>query len=172
MSEEDQKKGAELGSLAAKLAVSADAETKTFLASVLKASEAQAAELAAVRKSLEASEAERKTAEGQARDKMLRADLRATAKEAGAVNAADILAFVDFAQVAFGADGAPTNLADLVKGVKEAKPYLFGAANTSATHTPPPAKAAEARHANELKPAEYNARLRELGVDASKIRRR
>ena len=80
------------------------------------------------------------------------------------MNAADVLAFVDFAEVNFGADGAPTNLADLVKGVKEAKPYLFGAANTSATHMPPPAKTAEARHASELKPAEYNARLRELGV--------
>ena len=45
----------ELGELAAKLAVSADAETKAFLASVLKASEAQAAELTAVRKSLEKS---------------------------------------------------------------------------------------------------------------------
>jgi hypothetical protein len=175
MSGEDQKKDAGLTSvpdLAAKLATSADGETKTFLAAVLKASEAQAAELAAVRKSLEASEAERKTAKTEARDKMLRADLRAAAKEAGAVNAADLLAFVDFAGVTFGADGAPINLADLVKGVKEAKPYLFAAANTSATHTPPPAKTAEARHASELKAAEYNARLRELGVDTTKIRRR
>ena len=145
MSEEDRKTGAglasaraELGDLAAKLAVSADADTKAFLASVLKASEAQAAELAAVRKSLETSETERKTAETEAREKVLRSDLRAVAKEAGAVNAADVLAFVDFAAVTFGADGAPTNLADLVKGVKNAKPYLFGAANTSATHTPPP----------------------------------
>lgn len=179
MAEGDQKTGAglapgrvELGDLAAKLAVSADAETKAFLASVLKVSEAQAAELAAVRKSLEASEAERKNAEGQARDKILRSDLRAAAKDAGAMNAADVLAFVDVAEVKFGADGAPTNLADLVKSVKDAKPYLFGAANTSATHTLPPAKTAEARHASELKPAEYNARLRELGVDANKIRRR
>ncbi|HTJ88892.1 MAG TPA: phage scaffolding protein [Acidocella sp.] len=158
--------------LAAKLATNADAETKAFLAAVLKASEAQAAELAAVRKSLETSEAERKGAETEARDKMLRADLRTAAKEAGAVNAGDILAFVDVAEVTLGADGAPTNLADLVKNVKEAKPYLFSAANTSATHMPPPAKTAEARHASELKPAEYNARLRELGVDANKIRRR
>src|ERR1700734_2930734 len=118
MSEEDRKTGAglasaraELGDLAAKLAVSADAETKTFLASVLKASEAQAAELVAVRKSLEASEAQRKSAETETRDKILRSDLRATAKEAGAVNAADVLAFVDIAAVTFGADGAPTNLA-------------------------------------------------------------
>jgi hypothetical protein len=175
MSGEDHKKDAGLTSvpeLAAKLATSADAETKAFLAAVLKTSEAQAAELAAVRKNLETSEADRKSAETEARDKMLRADLRAAAKEAGAVNAGDILAFVNFAEVRFGADGAASNLADLVKGVKETKPYLFAAANTSATHMPPPAKTAEARSASELNPAEYNARLRELGVDATKIRRR
>jgi hypothetical protein len=170
MSEEDQKTGlaavrAELGQLAEKLAGSADADTKAFLASVLKASEAQEAELAAVRKSLEASEA-------AARAKRLRADLRAAAREAGAVNEADVLAFVDVSAVTFGAEGEPTNLGGLVKSVKDAKPYLFGAANTSATHTAPPARSAELRDVRDLKPAEYHARLRELGVDTSKIRRR
>ena len=165
---DDQKTGAglasvraELGDLAVKLAASADADTKAFLATVLKASEAQAAELAAVRKSLEASQ----TA-------ALRAELRTAAGQAGAVDAADVLAFVDLSAVTFGADGEPSNLAGLVKSVKDAKPYLFGPANTSATHAPPPVKSAELRDARDLKPAEYHARLRELGVDANKIRRR
>jgi hypothetical protein len=166
MSEEDQKTAAaSLAGLAEKLAGSADAQTKAFLGAVLKASEAQGAELAAMRENLAASEA-------AARTKILRAELRAAAKEAGAVNVADVLAFVDVGAVTFGADGEPANLGRLVKGVKDAKPYLFGAANTSATHAPPPVKSAEVRDARDLKPAEYRARLRELGVDASRIRRR
>jgi hypothetical protein len=94
--------------------------------------------------------------------RMLRAEVRAAAAAAGAVDAADIIALLPQADIKRDEKGEPTNLGELIDAMKAAKPHLFGQPpaaprSTSTPASPPPPAEPKAKHAKEMTADEYKA---------------
>ena len=87
----------------------------------------------------------------------VRANLRVAAKEAGAVDASDMLALIPPDKMKINDDGDIENAVELLAELKKAKPYLFGAASTSSTAQPPKSEPAAAKKATEMTPEEFRA---------------
>lgn len=121
------------------------------------ADDAKAAADAAVAKA----ETDRTEATGAADQRVIRAELKAEALKAGMVDL-DGLKLADLSTVKLNADGEVEGAEELMASLKKAKPYLFGAPNTSSTTKPPPAVPPTAKHARDLTDAEYDARKREM----------
>lgn len=167
---------AKVAELTTRVAATADADTKAFLATIKEVGEKTLAEMAAVKTKLEAAEAAAASAETKVRDAATTTALKEAAKLAGAVDAGDVLAFINKAEIKFNDAGEPENVADLVTALKTAKPHLFGkppAASTSSGAQPPPPGDPKPKSAKEMKVGsdEYNAALAAVGVNPNRIRR-
>ena len=93
----------------------------------------------------------------KAQQSAVRANLRVAAKEAGAADPNDMLALIAPERLVVNEDGEIENAAELMTELKKAKPYLFGAASTSSTSTPPETKPPVPQLATDMTDAEYKA---------------
>lgn len=123
--------------------------------------EAAEAELQAAKAAHEKALAEATTKHGEeltkAQQRAVKADIRAAAKDAGANDPADVIAFLPPDKIKIGADGEIENAADLIADLKKSKPYLFGTPATSnPAKTPDPKPPAE-KSAKDMTPDEYRA---------------
>ena len=89
-----------------------------------------------------------------AEQRIIRAELKAAAKEAGMVDL-DGLKMADLSGVKLNKDGEIEGVDELMKGLKESKPYLFGTPNTSSTAKPPDGKPPVPKKATEMSKEEY-----------------
>lgn len=94
--------------------------------------------------------------------RFVRAELKAEAVKAGVIDAADALAMIPVDKITRDADGNPTNAAELLAALKEAKPYLFGAPATpkpsTSSHAPAPKPGDPvAKKATDMTDEEYRA---------------
>lgn len=130
--------------------------------------EKAAAEAEQARKDAEAKIAEATTKANEtltkAQQKAVNADLRLAAKEAGAVDMADVLALVPRDKLKVNAEGDVENAAEVLAEMKAAKPHLFSVTSTSSTSKTPPREPGKAKHASEMTQAESDAELRKLGL--------
>ncbi|HVC16667.1 MAG TPA: hypothetical protein VNE18_05115 [Rhodanobacter sp.] len=118
-----------------------------------KLSEAEAAHVAAV-KAAETKASEMTTA---AQKRVLHAELRSAAKDAGALDIADVIALLDMTKVKVDDTGEPANAAEVLAEMKKAKPHLFGAASTTSNPKLPPKPTDTPKSAKEMTPQEYRA---------------
>lgn len=96
-------------------------------------------------------------AEKAANDRILRSELKAHAVKAGLVDL-DALKLADLSKVKLNDQGEVEGAEDLFKGLKEAKPYLFGQASTSTPATPPASTPPAATNAKTITdPGQYAA---------------
>jgi len=149
--------------LAERVAKTADADLKVFLSGILKATETTLTDLKSMRERLDnaqakadAAAAEAQIARRDASDTVLRADIRAEAHAAGAVDAGDVLPFISLSDVKLGEDGK-TNIAELLNALRRAKPHLFSKISTSATHPAPKPGNVAPKNALEMTTGEYRA---------------
>ena len=149
--------------LAERVSKTADSDLKEFLSGILKATETTLGDLRSMRERLDktqanadAAAAAAQRAKKDASDTAVKADIRAEAHAAGAVDAGDILPFVNLSDVTRSDDGK-SNIAELIAGLKKAKPHLFGKTSTSATHPAPKPGNAGPRNALEMTTGEYRA---------------
>lgn len=90
-----------------------------------------------------------------AEQRIIRAELKASALKAGMVDL-DGLKLADLSTVKLAADGSVEGADALMDALKELKPYLFGAANSSSTPGAKPSpKPAESKSAKDMSPEEY-----------------
>ncbi len=103
--------------------------------------------------------------ETSANDRIIRAELKAEAIKAGMVDL-DGLKLADLSKVKLNDAGEVEGADELMKALKEAKPYLFGgAANTSNTDTPPKKKDnSKPKTAKDMDAAEWKAEKKKLGL--------
>lgn len=125
-----------------------------------RANEAKAAaEAAEVAKAAALTESEAKVtaATTAANERVIRAELKAVAVKAGMVDL-DGLKLADLSKVTLDDKGEVQGADDLMKALKESKPYLFGT-TTSTTHAgnPPPATPPAAKLAKDMTKEEYAA---------------
>jgi hypothetical protein len=90
-----------------------------------------------------------------AQQRIIKAELRVAAKDAGAVDAADVVALLGTAKVKTDADGNVTNAAELLEELKKAKPHLFGGASSSSTAKEPAKEGPKTKKATEMTDDEY-----------------
>jgi type IV secretory pathway VirB10-like protein len=129
----------------------------------------KAQEEAAARKTAEdAAKAAQADADGKitaaqkaANDRIVRAELKAEAIKAGMVDL-DGLKLADLSKVTLEEDGTVKGAEELMKALKEAKPWLFGTPGTSGTGTPPPPRDPASKNAKDMTEAEYQAEMKRL----------
>jgi len=125
----------------------------------LKASEHETAAKAA-KEAAEAAKAEAEKAKTDAQtaadQRVIRAELKAAALKAGMVDL-DGLKLLDLSTVKLNAQGEVEGAEALMDAAKKAKPYLFGAANTSTGGKAPPSNPPAAKKAQDMTPEEYAA---------------
>jgi hypothetical protein len=94
--------------------------------------------------------------EQQARDRILRAELKVEAVRAGIVDL-DGLKLLDFTSLELTPDGELANGAQLITQLRRAKPWLFSGASSSSVASPPPAQPPRQKLATEMSDDEYRA---------------
>jgi hypothetical protein len=149
--------------LAERVARTADSDLKEFLSGVLKATETTLADLNSMRERLDKAQADAESATAVAQkatqdasDSAVKADIRAEALAAGAVDAADVLPFISFSELQFDENGK-SNVAELIGILKKKKPHLFRRVSTSATYPVPKPGNGAPRNALEMTAVEYRA---------------
>jgi hypothetical protein len=105
-------------------------------------------------------EATKTEAVTKAQERVINADLKIAAKEAGAHDVADILALLDRSKLKLNDDKEVTNAAELMAELKKAKPHLFGAASSSSTSKTPPPKDPVGKAAKDMSEEEFEAAFR------------
>lgn len=98
-----------------------------------------------------------------ARERVMRADLRVAAKDAGMVDL-DGLKLLDTATLKLGDDGSVQNAAEALAALKQAKPWAFGQASTSSPAQAPKADAGKTKLFKDMTPEEQAAWKRGVGV--------
>ena len=88
--------------------------------------------------------------------RILHAELKVKAKEAGLIDM-DGLKLADLSKVSLKDDGSIDGADALFAGLKESKPYLFGAPNSSTPIVPPPVVLPAQKMAKDMNAAEYAA---------------
>jgi hypothetical protein len=88
--------------------------------------------------------------------RVIRAELKASALKAGMVDL-DGLKLLDLSTVKLNAQGEVEGADALMDAAKKAKPYLFGAASTSSGTKPPNPNPPTTKKAQDMTPEEYNA---------------
>lgn len=121
-----------------------------------KATETEAEKAAAVT----AAEAKAAEAAQKAQERVVNADLKIAAKDAGAHDAGDILALLDRSKIKLTDDGEISNAAELIADLKKTKGHLFGAISTSNPTNPPPPKPPGAKGVKDMTEAEFEAARR------------
>lgn len=134
----------------------------------LKAQEAaKAAEeaKAAADKAAKEAEARIKDAETRATERILRAELKAAALKAGMVDL-DGLKLADLSKVKLNDAGEVEGADELMAGLKEAKPYLFGATGSTSSTDKPPKKPdpGKPKRYDDMTPEERKAEAQRLGI--------
>jgi hypothetical protein len=94
--------------------------------------------------------------EQEARDRIVRAELKVEAMRAGIVDL-DGLKLLDLKHVELTPDGELSNAAALVAQLRRAKPWLFGGASSSSPASAPPAQPPRQKLATEMTDGEYQA---------------
>ena len=92
--------------------------------------------------------------EQQARDRIIRAELKVEAVRAGIVDL-DGLKLLDLKDLEVTQDGEVANAAHVVAQLRRAKPWLFGGTSSSSSASPPPAQAPRLKLATEMTDDEY-----------------
>jgi hypothetical protein len=119
---------------------------------------------ARVKKASDDADAKVKETHTAAEQRIIRAELKAVAIKEGMVDL-DGLKLADLSKITLDDKGEVVGAEDLMKALKESKPYLFKeATSTSSTSTPPkkdPPKPFDARTAT---PEERAAKAKELGI--------
>jgi len=140
-----------------------DAERKAQEAETKAAEREAAAEAKVVQAAADAA-AKGKETNSAADQRVIRAELKAEAIKAGMVDL-DGLKLADLSTVKLDEKGEVVGAEDMLKALKEAKPYLFKeASSTSSTQTPPTKEKPKPFDAKTATPAELQAKARELGV--------
>jgi hypothetical protein len=154
---------AQFKTLSERVARTADSDLKEFLSGVLKATETTLADLNSMRERLDKAQANADVAAAaaqkarrEASESAVKSDIRAEAVAAGAVDASDVLPFIDLNNVKIDESGK-SNIAELIDKLRSAKPYLFRKVSTSATHPAPKPGNGVARNALEMTVSEYRA---------------
>ncbi|MDA8253596.1 MAG: hypothetical protein M0Z28_31085 [Rhodospirillales bacterium] len=99
--------------------------------------------------------------EADAQSRILRAELRAEAVRAGMVDL-DGLKLIDTTALTLGANGEVAGAATLMRDLRRAKPWLFGAASSSSTAAAPATQPPRAMLATEMSEEEWRAARAEL----------
>ena len=99
--------------------------------------------------------------EAMARERVVRAELRAEAVRAGMVDL-DGLKLVDASAVTLSESGEVEGAAALMRDLRRTKPWLFAAASTSSVAGVPPAQPPRPRLATEMSFTEWQAARREI----------
>lgn len=102
-------------------------------------------------------------AQAAAEKRIIASELKAVAIKAGIVDL-DGLKLADLSSVKLDDKGELVGGEDLIKSLKEAKPYLFKEASTTHKDTPPPKNDDKPKKATEMTPEEYNAAKRAIGI--------
>ena len=90
-----------------------------------------------------------------ANQRIIRAELKASALKAGMIDL-DGLKLADLSAVKLANDGSVEGADALMEALKESKPYLFGTQNSSSTPgVKPPAKPVEVKSAKDMTPEEF-----------------
>lgn len=107
-------------------------------------------------------EAKLSAAEARANERVIRAELKAIAAQAGIVDPADLV-MLDVSKLKLNDKGDVIDGTAAIEAFKKAKPQLFGKLTTSHTDTDPP-KPGEAtfKHARDMTPDERKANLAQL----------
>jgi len=149
--------------LTERVARTADSDLKEFLSGILRATETTLSDLKVMRERLDDAQAKAdaaataaQLARKDASATVIRADIRAEAQAAGAVDAGDVLPFINLIDVQVGEDGK-SNIGELIGALKRAKPHLFSKVSTSATHAAPKPGNATPKNALEMTTGEYRA---------------
>lgn len=123
----------------------------------------EATEAAARAKEEAATEAAAKIAEAtqKANDRIVRAELKALAVKEGIIDL-DGLKLVDIAAVTLDENGEVKGAEELIKALKEGKPYLFGAPHTSNPEPKPKPNDPKPKNAMEMSKEEFEAAEKEL----------
>ncbi len=96
-------------------------------------------------------------AQQAANDRIIRAEMKAEAIKAGMIDL-DGLKLADMSKVVLKDDGTIEGVEELMKGLKESKPYLFGTVQHSSTPgKPPEQKPPTDKKAPEMTKEEYTA---------------
>lgn len=148
--------GGKIAEVGARTSGTADTDVKAILAGVLRAGEKTLAEMDTLKLRLEAAEKATKEAAEGALKKIKRSNLVAAAKAAGAVDASEALQFVKLGDVTVNESGE-SNAAELVAGLKAAKPHLFSKSSTSAAVASPAATDAVKKSVLAMTKEEYAA---------------
>lgn len=148
--------------LAERVAKTVDSDMKEFLSGILNATETTLRDLKSMREQLDTAKARAETAAAAAQiarkdanETVLKADIRAEAQAAGAVDAGDVLPFINLSDVKYN-DGK-SNIVELINALKKAKPHLFNKVNTSAPHAAPKPGNASPKNALDMTTGEYRA---------------
>lgn len=139
------------------------AKYRTSAKEAVKAAEDAKAESEKIKAESEQKVAQAITAADQ---RIIRAELKAEAIKAGMVDL-DGLKLADLSQLKLDEKGEVVGAGDLMKSLKEAKPYLFSApADTTTTtgHKPPPKEEAKPFDARTATQEEIAAKAREMGI--------
>jgi len=97
-------------------------------------------------------------------ERLIRAELKAQAALAGMIDM-DGLKLADLSKVTLDDNGDVQGAPELIKALKETKPYLFKeVVSTSANPDMPKPGAQEAKKAKDMSEAEYKAELAKYGV--------
>jgi hypothetical protein len=148
-----------------------DADGKAALAKLHDTSTATLAALTDMKTRMDKADETARTMTEKAKAVAISASIKEAAKAAGAVDAADVLQFIKASDVKLNADGEPENVAELVEAFKKTKPHFFGAVTTSTTDKPPPKSDPSPFHASKATEAEYEAKMKEMGLDPKRFRR-
>lgn len=116
-------------------------------------------------KTMESQAAERLAAsEQRAQARIVQVELRAAALRAGIVDV-EALRLADISGLSLGEDGEVAGVDALLLQMKQAKPYLFAAINSSTPGSAPTPRSSEGRKATEMSEAEYRQeKARVLGL--------
>lgn len=136
------------------------AENKSWRLKAQEQETAVAAAAEAAKKAKEEADGTVSAANKAANDRIIRAELKAEAIKAGVVDVNDALKLADLTKVTLKDDGTVDGAEALFKALKEAKPYLFGAANSSTPGTPPKPGQQQGKSVKEMTKAEYDAAKR------------
>ena len=127
------------------------------------AAKREAAE-AAAKKAAEEAEAKVKETQTAADQRIIRAELKAEALKAGMVDL-DGLKLADLSKVKLNDKGEVEGAEDLMKALKESKPYLFKAGtSTSSTDTKPKPTESKEKSAKDMTDAEWKAEKKRRGI--------
>jgi hypothetical protein len=145
-----------------------DAERKAQEADARATKAAEEAE-ARVKKATEEADAKVKETHTASEQRVIRAELKAVAIKAGMVDL-DGLKLADLSTIKIDDKGEVVGAEDLMKALKESKPYLFTAATSSSSSgTPPPKGKPAPFDARTATPEELKAKAREMGFGNVKI---